>query len=173
MNTNLCLSTWYKTNKNWSRIIYNSWFSKGLTKKHTTFLWKFIINWTVVKGFYVQSVFSLEKILNPEGTQPHKVKNIFYSLCVSGVTDAAVFMFFLEFSCFGDQKNMSFLDGMTELKMMFLCFSKNVFLQNQGSMVSRISGKNKKKTWKKCSEFRFGPVGFGHLRGANFIDPSF
>ena len=84
LNTNLCLSTWYKTNKNWNRTIYNIRFSKGLTKKHTTFLWKIIINWTVVKGFYIKNIFSLEKILNPEGTQPHKVKNIFYSLCVLG-----------------------------------------------------------------------------------------
>ena len=78
----------------------------------------------MLKGFTYKKN-SLEKILNPEGTQPHKVKTIFYSLCVSGVTDAAVSMFFLEFSCFGDQKNVSFLDGMTELKMMFLVFPKN------------------------------------------------
>ena len=40
---------------------------------------------------------------------------------------------------------MSFLDGMTELKMMFLVFSKNLVLQNLGSTVSRILEKNGKK----------------------------
>ena len=45
---------------------------------------------------------------------------------------------------------MSFLDGMTELKMMFLVFQKNIVLQNLGSTVSRISGKNKKKHEKRA-----------------------
>ena len=75
----------------------------------------------------MQSVFSVEKILNPGGTQPLKVEIRFYSLCVSGVTTAAMFMFFLGFSHFGDPKNMSFVGVCAELKMMFLFFQKNVF----------------------------------------------
>ena len=59
-------------------------------------------------------------------------------------------MFFLEFSSFGDQKNMSFLDLMTELKIMFLFFSKSLFWQNMGSTMSRISEKKTKKHEKEA-----------------------